>query len=389
MKVALSEIAEVKLGRQRSPKNHVGDSMRPYLRAANVSWSGLLLDDVKEMNFTDAEMDTFRLRPGDLLLNEASGSPSEVGKPALWSGDIADCGFQNTLLRVRAGNRVDPRYLLHFFRHEAVAGAFAKGSRGAGINHLGRAALASWPVPLPVLAEQRRIAAILDQADALRVCRRRSLALVESLARSLFCEMFGGGEFPVLPIGQVIADQLIGLDRAASRQGEDREFEYVKMDAISRSGRLDLSSLTKVDASAAEVAKYSLAQGDLLLNTRNSRDLVGKTAVYRGEPRLFNNNIMRIRFDGRVLPDFVHQYLWTREGRQQLDARKSGTTSVFAMYARSFASLELPVPPLESQIRYADLIAQVEAQRAAAQRSLTSLDELFASLQSRAFSGRL
>jgi len=117
--------------------------------------------------------------------------------------------------------------------------------------------------------------------------------------------------------------------------------------------------------------------------------LVGKTAVYRGEPRLFNNNIMRIRFDGRVLPDFVHQYLWTREGRQQLDARKSGTTSVFAMYARSFASLELPVPPLESQIRYADLIAQVEAQRAAAQRSLTSLDELFASLQSRAFSGRL
>lgn len=60
--------------------------MRPYVRAANVGWSGLKLDDVKEMNFTDAEMDTYRLMAGDLLLGEASGSATEVGKPAIWNG---------------------------------------------------------------------------------------------------------------------------------------------------------------------------------------------------------------------------------------------------------------------------------------------------------------
>ncbi len=48
----LDELAEVRLGRQRSPKNHSGSRMRPYLRAANVTWSGLDLNDVKEMNFT-------------------------------------------------------------------------------------------------------------------------------------------------------------------------------------------------------------------------------------------------------------------------------------------------------------------------------------------------
>jgi len=64
--------------------------MRPYLRAANVTWDGLALDDVKEMHFTAAEAETFRLRLGDILLSEASGSASEVGKPAMWAGEIED-----------------------------------------------------------------------------------------------------------------------------------------------------------------------------------------------------------------------------------------------------------------------------------------------------------
>jgi len=97
--------------------------MRPYVRAANVSWSGLRLDDVKTMNFTDSEMDTYRLQPGDLLLGEASGSPREVGKPVLWRGEIADCAFQNTLIRVRPKGP-DPEYLLHYFRHQALSGKF-------------------------------------------------------------------------------------------------------------------------------------------------------------------------------------------------------------------------------------------------------------------------
>lgn len=99
----LTDVAVVRLGRQRSPKNHAGTHMRPYVRAANVGWSGLLLDDVKQMNFTDAEMDTYRMVSGDIVLSEASGSPGEVGKPALWSGEIEQCGFQNTLIRVRPG----------------------------------------------------------------------------------------------------------------------------------------------------------------------------------------------------------------------------------------------------------------------------------------------
>ncbi len=160
--VRLADIAEVRLGRQRSPKNHSGTHMRPYLRAANVDWGGLKLDDVKTMNFTDEEAEVYRLQPGDIVLGEASGSPSEVGKPALWNAEVDDCCFQNTLLRVRSYG-VDRRFLLHYLRYEAIRGAFAERSRGVGIHHLGAERLANWPIRLPPLDEQERIVAILEE----------------------------------------------------------------------------------------------------------------------------------------------------------------------------------------------------------------------------------
>ncbi|WP_236952491.1 restriction endonuclease subunit S [Kibdelosporangium phytohabitans] len=160
--VQLSELADVRLGRQRSPKNHTGDQMRPYLRAANVSWQGLALDDVNKMNFTDKEAEIYRLHAGDIILSEASGSPGEVGKPAIWNNEIEDCCFQNTLIRVRPREGVNPQFLLHFLRSEALSGEFRKGVRGVGIHHLGSAKLAAWKVPLPSRAEQIRIVERLD-----------------------------------------------------------------------------------------------------------------------------------------------------------------------------------------------------------------------------------
>jgi len=130
--------------------------MRPYLRAANVTWDGLDLSDVNEMNFPPEQLETFRLQAEDILLSEASGSAGEVGKPALWSGQIEDCCFQNTLIRVRSYGP-DPRYLLLHFKADAELGRFSKAARGVGIHHLGAKAMEEWPLRLAPSGEQLRI----------------------------------------------------------------------------------------------------------------------------------------------------------------------------------------------------------------------------------------
>lgn len=174
----LGDVADIRLGRQRSPKNHQGPSMHPYLRAANVTWDGLDLADVKEMNFTPSELATYRLEVGDVLVAEASGSASEVGKPAIWDGNIEECCFQNTLLRIRSRSVV-PEYLYFALLGLARSGQFARASRGVGIHHLGKAGLSDLMIRVPDIEEQRSL------IDTIGEQQRRFAALATAIDSQL------------------------------------------------------------------------------------------------------------------------------------------------------------------------------------------------------------
>ncbi|WP_436701999.1 hypothetical protein [Nocardioides sp. BYT-33-1] len=193
--VELQAIAEVRLGRQRSPKNHSGDRMRPYLRAANVDWDSLRLDDVKEMHFTEPEEAVYRLEHGDILLTEASGSPAEVGKSVLYSGVPKDVCFQNTLLRVRC-HGADAAFVQRYLLAEARAGRFMPDARGVGINHLGRARLAALRVDLPSLAKQReaveRCADLISEVERLRSSVNTQVLHATRLRKALLSAAFAG-----------------------------------------------------------------------------------------------------------------------------------------------------------------------------------------------------
>jgi type I restriction enzyme S subunit len=172
IQATVSEIANVQLGRQRSPKDHNGPWMMPYLRAANITWDGFALVDVNSMNFDPSERERFALKVGDILLNEASGSASEVGKPAIWRGEIPDCCFQNTLLRVRTILSLQRWILLHFLA-DAKSGRFSRSSKGVGIHHLSANTLSAHIIRIPPPEQQERIVAevdrrfsVLDQVEA-------------------------------------------------------------------------------------------------------------------------------------------------------------------------------------------------------------------------------
>ncbi len=161
--------------------------------------------------------------------------------------------------------------------------------------------------------------------------------------------------FDYLPLGYSV-----GLDRGKSQQGPDNRFRYFKMNNISNEGGFDLKSVVFVDASDEEVKQYTLKDHDLLFNTRNSKELVGKTCVYVSdspEPILFNNNILRAFFSESKLSHILDIWMRSPSGKLELEKIKSGTTNVWAIYQGKLALLHCIIPPLEEQER---IVAKVD-----------------------------
>ena len=152
-----NQVALIQLGRQRSPSKLKGENPQKYIRAANITESGISLEDVLEMDFTEKEVQNYQLKTGDVLLTEASGSPQHVGRPAIWENfnDEIYC-FQNTVIRFQ-GILILPEYAYFIFLAYQKLGKFSELSGGVGINHLSANKFSMVCIPLPSLDEQKFI----------------------------------------------------------------------------------------------------------------------------------------------------------------------------------------------------------------------------------------
>lgn len=165
---------------------------------------------------------------------------------------------------------------------------------------------------------------------------------------------------PELPYGwtwvsvdQIAADTLIGLDRGAAEQRTDPKggCPYIKMNNITMDGRVVFDDLVYVTASDEERDRFSTSDRDILFNTRNSKELVGKTGLVVGAPAgaLYNNNIMRMRAVSLADPRFIATHMCEPSFRSRLELVKKATTSVAAVYAKDLFPLALALPPPEEQ----------------------------------------
>lgn len=192
----LGEVSEISLGRTRNPGNRPSKNAVPYIRAANIREEGLDLSDILEMDFSPKEIERYRLRRGDLVVAEASGSALQVGKPAQWNEELPLCCFQNTVVRLRPV-LMDSDYLLIALKHHYYSGTFAERSAGVGINHIGAHRLAKIEVPVPPLRLQRAIAGkVAQQLSDIRDSRAAvdaSMAASSNLRESLLSKAFSGG----------------------------------------------------------------------------------------------------------------------------------------------------------------------------------------------------
>jgi type I restriction enzyme S subunit len=179
-------------------------------------------------------------------------------------------------------------------------------------------------------------------------------------------------------------------------QGEDKPFAYVKMNNITTANRFDGSLIARVSATAKEIEAFTLKQNDFLFNTRNSRELVGKSCIYEADdekPTLFNNNITRMQFRDVLDARFCAYAFQIEPTKRQLEAIKSGTTNVAAIYWNKLKDLTIRYPAVDAQ---RDIVGElhslavgVEKLQNGYENKISQLSKLKQSILKKAFSGEL
>lgn len=224
---SVAQLSDLQLGQQRAPIHAAADVTYPYVRAANIKWDGLDLSDVKRMGFPNPER--YTLRSGDVLLTEASGSPSEVGKPVIWRGEIETCCYQKTVLRARPLTEEVASEWLHLaFLADARLGRFARMAPGVGILHLTAERMLPWPIPVAPVAEQRALIAMVPELlrgiSSLERKVSTQLTRLATLDQSLLAKAFRGELVPQDPSDEPASELLerIRAERADSEGGPKR-----------------------------------------------------------------------------------------------------------------------------------------------------------------------
>ena len=190
----IGEATETRLGKMLSAAGNLGIAPAPYLRNANIHDDRIDLRSVYDMDFGDNEKEEFRLRAGDIMINEGGYG---VGRCAVWDGAIEPCYFQKSLHRVRVDPaKIVPRFLMHQLIWAREEGFFDDITKATTFQHLTGVRLKRHQIAIPPLDEQRRIVAHLDalqaKLDAVRAIQGATSAELGALLPSVLNQAFAG-----------------------------------------------------------------------------------------------------------------------------------------------------------------------------------------------------
>jgi type I restriction enzyme S subunit len=189
--VTVADVADTRLGKMLDKEKNRGEA-HPYLRNTNVHWFRFELDSIKTMLFESAELEEYRVEPGDVLICEGGHG---IARSAVWDGQIPGIMFQKALHRVRPLSCLNGHFLTFCLWVYERDGILQRYYTGAGIPHFTGKALARVAFPLPPLAEQRRIVAKVSElmalVDELETQLAASRATAEKLLTALVAELTG------------------------------------------------------------------------------------------------------------------------------------------------------------------------------------------------------
>lgn len=261
---------------------------------------------------------------------------------------------------------------------------------GSGQTNLRKNEVLDCVIPLPPLAEQEAIATALSDADAWIESLEQLIAKKRLIKQGAMQELLTPkDDWKVKKLGEVIESTQLGGNYQNSE--EQNDYPLMKMGNLQRG----FISLKKIEYVKGQIPseKDLLKTNDLLFNTRNTLDLVGKVSIWRNElPKAyFNSNIMRISFNKKFIASnvFVNAVFNTKEFLGKLKDIATGTTSVAAIYTRDLFELEFSFPSLSEQERIATILSDMDTELEALEKQLGKAQQIKQGMMQELLTGRV
>ena len=377
----LGQVCTSDLGKTLNKSKDRGE-LHPYLCSINILWDKIDLSTLKQACFEADEQEKYTVRKGDLLVCEGG----DTGRSAIWDRDETIL-YQNALHRLRFHESVSPKFVLFYLMYLKDIGEIDnKYSKGVTIKHLVKKALLSIPLPIPPKPTQFSIVSELDKLNELIRIKKGQLKDYDTLAQSIFYEMFGDPVenekgWEVKKLGELCSKIGSGATpRGGNESYKDEGISLIRSLNVYNNEfrRKDLAYID--DEQAAALSNVTLLENDVLLNITGAS--VARCCIVPSDllPARVNQHVCIIRpFDNVLVPIFLNKVLTNISYQIRLLtlARSKGATRE-ALPKSVVDSLLVPLPPLSLQQSFAHKIEQIERQKAEVQKTITDLETLLA-----------
>lgn len=338
----------------------------PYLRVANVQDGYITTDDMKTLHVPASSIERFRLKRDDVLLTEG-GDFDKLGRGAVWDGRIDPCLHQNHIFRVRCHeSELLPTFLALYMASPKGRSYFLRiAKQTTNLATISSSQLRSMPIPHLPLAEQQRIVEVIDAVSAQERAIEASIAKLHGVRQGTLIEVFPAGipSKVVTPCSFVPLEHVADVGGGITLGGEGAgggttDVPYLRVANV-QDGYISTREMKTVRATPAEVERFRLRRGDVLLTEGGDLDKLGRGGVWDGriDPCLHQNHIFRVRcITERILPEFLAFYLASPEGRSYILKVSKQTTNLASVSSSQIRRMPVPCPSIQEQRRVIELI---------------------------------
>jgi type I restriction enzyme S subunit len=398
--VTLGDVFDIQQGKAMSPAARSKQPQYPFLRTLNVLWGRLDLSTLDQMHFTTEEISRLHLQPNDLLVCEGG----EVGRTAIWKGELDVCAHQNHIHRLRTRRRdIWPQYYMYWMQAAFLQlGLYAGEGIKTTIPNLSQGRLQAFALPKPPLDEQRKIGFVLSRIQRAIEHQDRLIAVTQELQKSLlqklYTEGLGHTKFKDTEIGSLpscwdilslgkTADFQYGLTTSAVDEPVGPKF--LRITDIDDTGRITWDQVPYCKISSTDRQKYELNEGDLLVARIGAT--TGKTCIIRGKPNaVFGSYLIRILVDSteKTVGDYLYYFTKTGAYWAQINANKEGKLKK-GVSASFLKTLKIPRPSHAEQVEIAKTLMKLDYKVELEERRSAVLVQLFKTMLQKLMTGAI